>query len=91
MLWCPPVSIGSSSRRGGWEELQHFSGRPENLHGALTHDAHSGETSTMAVTRSPGSQLFPQLPENSLSFPAFSMWSLSLVVEKLFNWVTVIS
>lgn len=68
--WCPPVSVGSSARRGGWSLQVGQWGWMEFRPAIDVQGKWTFSSSTPGV--------FPQLPESSRGSPTFSVWSLSL-------------
>lgn len=86
---CSPVSAGSTSRRGGWGHNTVPWRSSWRAWLEFPHHPRAQEMQTTMLTSSSGPELFPGLPESSCGSLQFLL--LSLVFQKLFLWLSVIS
>lgn len=92
ILWRPAVSALTPGGMTRGNVPQRPVGRPEKLVGAPVHSPPSRERETVALTSFSGPGWFPQLPESLVVLkPAPCRPFLLLVVQKLFDWLAVVS
>lgn len=91
MLWHPPVPARASSRKeGGGHNTVALQGSQSTWIG-LHPLSKCRENINSSAHEFTGPEGFPQPMKRSCGSPAFFMWSLFFVLQKLFSWPSVVS